>query len=157
MKLFFIALFTLSLQSCSLLFSPYGQEDDLQYATTDSSLVVYESVDSQNIRSTIPKQNYFLVKKNRDRKGCWYVYSDGTYVGVVCNAKFVYIGDKRPKGYTVFNGYHPIRISKKHTTIADSVAENYNYPTSNTIQTGPRGGNYYINSNGNKTYVKKKG
>lgn len=27
------------------------------------------------------------------------------------------------------------------------------YSSSNTIYTGPRGGNYYINSNGNKTYV----
>jgi len=27
---------------------------------------------------------------------------------------------------------------------------------SHSIQTGPRGGRYYINSNGNKTYIKKK-
>lgn len=34
---------------------------------------------------------------------------------------------------------------------------NYNYSSSSTrtIQTGSRGGKYYINSNGNKTYVKK--
>lgn len=32
----------------------------------------------------------------------------------------------------------------------------YNTPkTSRTIYTGPRGGRYYINSNGNKTYVKR--
>ncbi|GAB3909155.1 hypothetical protein GCM10028803_46250 [Larkinella knui] len=33
----------------------------------------------------------------------------------------------------------------------------YSYPTTNTqpreVHTGPRGGQYYINSNGNKTYV----
>lgn len=34
---------------------------------------------------------------------------------------------------------------------------NYNYSSasSRTIHTGPRGGRYYINSNGNKTYVKR--
>lgn len=32
----------------------------------------------------------------------------------------------------------------------------YNYGGNNTIQTGPRGGQYYINSNGNKTYVPKR-
>ena len=30
------------------------------------------------------------------------------------------------------------------------------YNGSKTIQTGPRGGQYYINKNGNKTYVKRK-
>lgn len=29
-------------------------------------------------------------------------------------------------------------------------------PSNHTIHTGPRGGKYYINKNGNKTYVKKK-
>lgn len=28
--------------------------------------------------------------------------------------------------------------------------------SSNTIYTGPRGGRYYINKNGNKTYIKKR-
>lgn len=30
------------------------------------------------------------------------------------------------------------------------------YTPSRTIQTGPRGGRYYINKNGNKTYIKRK-
>ena len=32
----------------------------------------------------------------------------------------------------------------------------YNYGGGSTIYTGPRGGQYYINSNGNKTYVPKR-
>ena len=32
----------------------------------------------------------------------------------------------------------------------------YNYGCGNTIYSGPRGGQYYINSNGNKTYVPKR-
>lgn len=34
--------------------------------------------------------------------------------------------------------------------------EAYNYGSGQQIQTGPRGGQYYINSNGNKTYVPKR-
>lgn len=32
----------------------------------------------------------------------------------------------------------------------------YNYGSGHIIQTGPRGGQYYINSKGNKTYVPKR-
>lgn len=32
----------------------------------------------------------------------------------------------------------------------------YNYGTGHTIHTGSRGGQYYINSNGNRTYVPKR-
>jgi hypothetical protein len=42
-------------------------------------------------------------------------------------------------------------------TPATNSTNSYSYPSSSrTIHTGPRGGRYYINSNGNKTYVKKK-
>jgi len=48
----------------------------------------------------------------------------------------------------------PVKIkSTSHT----SSTKNYSSgSTSRTIHTGPRGGNYYINKNGNKTYVKRK-
>lgn len=54
--------------------------------------------------------------------------------------------------------------NKKYKTSTYSypayVAPSYSYPTSSssttrTILTGSRGGKYYINSNGNKTYVKR--
>ncbi|GAB3822313.1 hypothetical protein GCM10028895_26460 [Pontibacter rugosus] len=32
----------------------------------------------------------------------------------------------------------------------------YSTTPSRTIHTGPRGGKYYINKNGNKTYIKRK-
>ena len=37
----------------------------------------------------------------------------------------------------------------------DYSSEANNYGSGQNIQTGPRGGQYYINSNGNKTYVPK--
>lgn len=38
----------------------------------------------------------------------------------------------------------------------DYSAQAYNYGAGQTIYTGPRGGQYFINSNGNKTYVPKR-
>lgn len=38
----------------------------------------------------------------------------------------------------------------------DYSVDAYNYGAGNIIHTGPRGGQYYINSNGNKTYVPKR-
>ena len=37
-----------------------------------------------------------------------------------------------------------------------SYSTNRSYNTSRTVYTGPRGGRYYINSHGNKTYIKRK-
>lgn len=42
------------------------------------------------------------------------------------------------------------------TKTRDYSVEAYNYGSGQTIQTGSRGGQYYINSNGNKTYVPKR-
>lgn len=38
----------------------------------------------------------------------------------------------------------------------DYSSQSSNYGSGQTIQTGPKGGQYYINSNGNKTYVPKR-
>ena len=38
----------------------------------------------------------------------------------------------------------------------DYSSESYNYGSGKTIHTGSRGGQYYYNSNGNKTYVPKR-
>ena len=38
----------------------------------------------------------------------------------------------------------------------DYSSQAYNYGSGHTIHTGSRGGQYYINSNGNKTYVPKR-
>jgi hypothetical protein len=43
----------------------------------------------------------------------------------------------------------------KRTQVKEDKETNYN-SSGKTIYTGPRGGQYYINKNGNKTYIKKK-
>jgi hypothetical protein len=42
------------------------------------------------------------------------------------------------------------------STARDYSSEAYNYGGGRTIHTGPQGGQYYINDNGNKTYVPKR-
>jgi hypothetical protein len=51
--------------------------------------------------------------------------------------------------------------TNKYTGESGSRAKDYskdanNYGSGRTIHTGPKGGQYYINSNGNKTYVPKR-
>lgn len=41
--------------------------------------------------------------------------------------------------------------------VRDYSNDAYNYGSGQQIQTGPKGGQYYINSNGNKVYVPKRG
>lgn len=41
------------------------------------------------------------------------------------------------------------------TRVRDYSSDANNYGQGQTIQTGPRGGQYYLNSNGNRTYVPK--
>ena len=45
--------------------------------------------------------------------------------------------------------------SSKSTSVSSTNSSSPSY-SGRTIQTGPRGGQYYINSHGNKTYIKKK-
>lgn len=62
---------------------------------------------------------------------------------------------------TNHDNYSTIGNSNPYTGSTGSVARDYtpgayNYGQGKTIQTGSRGGQYYINSNGNKTYVPKR-
>ena len=98
-------------------------------------------------------------------------YGTGSY-GVNTNSTYV-------NGYTKSNGtyveghYRSSRNSTNHDNYSTSGNYNpytgtagnraqdystgaYNYGTGHTIHTGSRGGQYYINSNGNKTYVPKR-
>lgn len=51
-----------------------------------------------------------------------------------------------------FNPYNGTTGSRAR----DYSSQSYNYGSGHTIQTGPRGGQYYTNSRGNKVYVPKR-
>lgn len=81
-----------------------------------------------------------------------YYRKDGTYVQ----------GHYRSEpNHTNHDNYSTQGNVNPYTGERGSVARDYscdanNYGSGKTIYTGPRGGQYYINSNGNKTYVPKR-
>jgi hypothetical protein len=106
-----------------------------------------------------------------------YYRSNGTYVrahertlpNYTRNDNYSTIGNINP--YTRIAGTHPrdgyscTRYSSSVSYVSPSYTSHYSYSSpssysspcyssSNTIYTGSRGGQYYINSNGNKTYVR---
>ena len=62
------------------------------------------------------------------------------------------------KSNTTYNNYNysaPKSNYSNSTPNYNTNPNSNNYSAPKTIRTGPRGGQYYINSNGNKTYIKK--
>lgn len=59
---------------------------------------------------------------------------------------------------TTYNTTNPVKTYSTPTSTYSipQTTFNYNSGSSKTIYTGSRGGQYYINSNGNKTYIKRK-
>ena len=78
--------------------------------------------------------------------------SDGTYI------QGYYRSDRNntnADNYSTYGNTNPYTGSSGSTAV-DYSSEARNYGEGHTIYTGPRGGQYYINSNGNKTYVPKR-
>lgn len=98
-------------------------------------------------------------------------YNTGSYV-VNTNSTYVH-GYTKANGTQVQGHYRSTQNSTNHDNWStsgnynpytgkagnrakDYSVEAYNYGSGQTIHTGSRGGQYYINSNGNKTYVPKR-
>ena len=79
------------------------------------------------------------------------------------NGKTIYKGSRGGEYYINSSG-NKIYVKSENSSTSTSTTNSYSTPsyyspstsTTRTIQTGPKGGTYYINSNGNKTYVKTK-
>ncbi len=103
----------------------------------------------------------------------------GILIALICSMALTGFAQTHVKGYYRNNGTYvqPHTRSLQNSTNHDnystqgnvnpytgesgSVAPDYssetsNYGTGQVIQTGPRGGQYYINSNGRKVYVPKR-
>lgn len=95
------------------------------------------------------------------------------YMSVVCLADS-YVNGYYKKDGTYVDGYYKSDTNKtnwdNYSTqdnsnpyngnngykAKDYSSDAYNYGSGNTIYTGPKGGQYYTNSNGNKVYVPKR-
>lgn len=81
-----------------------------------------------------------------------YTRSDGTYVQGYYRSDS---NDTNHDNYSTSGNINPY-TGDPGTRAQDYSNEAYGYGSGQMIQTGPRGGQYYINSNGNKTYVPKR-
>ncbi len=93
-----------------------------------------------------------------------YTNSNGTYVqgyyrttpNNTRNDNYSTVGNVNP--YTGSYGTKPADsyyVAPSSYSAPINTYSNPSYSTSNTIYTGSRGGQYYINSNGNKTYISR--
>lgn len=91
------------------------------------------------------------------------VNTNSTYVNgyTKSNGSYVQGHYRSSKNSTNHDNYSTSGNYNPYTGSAGSRAKDYstgayNYGSGHTIHTGSRGGQYYINSNGNKTYVPKR-
>lgn len=81
-----------------------------------------------------------------------YTKSNGTYVqGHYRSSQ----NSTNHDNYSTSGNYNPY-TGTSGSRARDYSSDAYNYGSGHTIHTGSRGGQYYINSNGNKTYVPKR-
>lgn len=81
-----------------------------------------------------------------------YTKSNGTYVrGHYRSSQ----NSTNHDNYSTSGNYNPY-TGTTGSRAKDYSTGAYNYGSGHTIHTGSRGGQYYINSNGNKTYVPKR-
>ena len=91
------------------------------------------------------------------------VNSSSTYVNGYTKSNGTYVQGhyRSSQNSTNHDNYSTVGNSNPFTGTSGSRAKDfstgaYNYGSGHTIHTGSRGGQYYINSNGNKTYVPKR-
>ncbi|MCW2118473.1 hypothetical protein [Flavobacterium sp. 7A] len=80
-----------------------------------------------------------------------YTKSNGTYVQGYNKTT---TDNTNTNNYSTQGNYNPYN-GNAGTKPRDYSTESSNYSADKNVQTGSRGGQYYINSNGNKTYVPK--
>ena len=81
-----------------------------------------------------------------------YTRSNGTYVNGYTRTQR---NGTNHDNFSTSGNYNPYN-NTKGSRARDYSTQSYNYGSGHTIQTGPRGGQYYTNSRGNKVYVPKR-
>ena len=82
-----------------------------------------------------------------------YIRDNGTYVQPYYKTN---PNSTNTDNFSTKDNYNPY-TNQSGTRARDYSIDAYNYGSGRSIETGPRGGQYYINSSGNKTYVPKRG
>lgn len=88
-----------------------------------------------------------------------YIYQDGYYkpsTGTYVQGHYKTTTNSTNHDNYSTNGNYNSFTREKGSRAKDYSPQANNYGQGRTIYTGPQGGQYYINSNGNKTYVPKR-
>ncbi len=125
------------------------------FAQSKGYLTLEPQPSTYNVQPNVQVSDYsnYLPKINSEtiyQQG--YYRKDGTYVQPHYKTK---------SNETNWDNYSTQGNINPYTLQPGSIAPDYspqslNYGQGKTIYTGPKGGQYYINSNGNKTYVPKR-
>lgn len=97
-----------------------------------------------------PSYNYGTNSNVRYQSG--YTKDNGTYVEPHYKTNS---NSTNWDNFSTKDNYNPYN-GNTGSRARDYSNDAYNYGSGQQIQTGPKGGQYYINSNGNKTYVPKR-
>lgn len=122
-----------------------------QYGLELKPLTTYTPTTNQyNSTYTTPTYDYGTNINVQYQKS--YTKSDGTYVQPHYKTK---TNNTNWDNFSTKGNYNPY-TGTQGTKARDYSIDAYNYGQGKVIYTGPRGGQYYYNSNGNKTYVPKR-
>ena len=120
------------------------------FVTIALSLMTLVAANAQNYWGTSSRSKSTTSSSVRYQQS--YTRSDGTYV----QGHY-----KTNSNHTNHDNFSTVGNVNVYTGSTGSRAKDYspsayNYGSGRTVYTGPRGGQYYINSNGNKTYIPKR-
>lgn len=151
--------FTVSLPSCVT--TSFTTVPPIEYYTKNDSVPLYRTPSTKGSSvKFLPKSTLVHVSgvsKQRGSSDPMYTVSDPEenewYVVVIDGIRYYVL-----KKYLMTEAeYFALqeRAPAPQPSYSSPTRSSYSSP-SRTIQTGPRGGKYYINSNGNKTYIRRK-
>jgi hypothetical protein len=119
----------------------------------DGTLDMRFSQNKQIYSNPYPSTNTIYSTNSNVRYQNGYIKNNGTFVDPH------YKTDNNNSNWDNFStkeNYNPY-TGNSGSRARDYSSDALNYGSGRQIQTGARGGQYYINSNGNKTYVPKRG
>lgn len=109
-----------------------------------------QSYNYNSRRSTTSVYGYGVNSNTTTVSG--YTRSNGTYVNGYTRTQR---NCTNHDNFSTSGNYNPYTGSAG-SRARDYSTQSYNYGSGHTIQTGSRGGQYYVNSRGNKVYVPKR-
>lgn len=128
------------------------QIEEIKLKTINKDKFICNSITTINSKlKSEPKYNGVIIELIPQKENIKVLeYSGNNYWKILYKNKIGYLNEVLIK-----ETKQMVLIKKSYNKHSKSTRSNYK-PSGKVIHTGPRGGQYYINSNGNKTYIKRK-